>query len=74
MIDIGLVYATVKDVVNKDVNGFVTPNIFNRFAFVAQTNIYNKIFHDVKDSKKLMRSGINPVSYTHLTLPTKRIV
>lgn len=60
MIDIGLVYATVKDVVNKDVNGFVTPNIFNRFAFVAQTNIYNKIFHDVKDSKKLMRSGINP--------------
>jgi len=60
MIDITLVYTTVKDIVNKDVNGFITPSIFNRFAFAAQTNIYNRIFHGVKDSKKLMRSGINP--------------
>jgi len=60
MIDITLVYTTVKDIVNKDVNGFITPSIFNRFAFSAQTNIYNRIFHGVKDSKKHMRSGINP--------------
>lgn len=60
MIDITLVYTTVKDIVNKDVNGFITPSIFNRFAFAAQTNIYNRIFNGLKDSKKHMRSGINP--------------
>jgi hypothetical protein len=55
-----LVYNTLQDLANKDQQGFVTPVEFNRFAQVAQLNIFNGLFDELKDVKKLSRSGFDP--------------
>jgi hypothetical protein len=44
MASVQAVYNTLKDVVNKEQRGFVTPAMFNNFAQVAQLNVYNKLF------------------------------
>ena len=48
MIRIGVVYNTVRDLCNKDQKGFVTPAVFNTLAEVAQMNIYNEMFNELK--------------------------
>ena len=55
-----LVYNTLQDLSNKDQQGFVTSVEFNRFAQVAQLNIFNGLFDELKDVKKLSRSGFDP--------------
>jgi len=60
MVNIQQVFNIVKDIVNKENNGFITPSVFNSFAHLAQSKIHSSIFSTLKDSKKLMRSGINP--------------
>lgn len=57
MIDIGRVYNIVRDIANKDQKGFVTPNVFNSLAQVAQMNIYNEMFNELKLSVAMRRSG-----------------
>jgi hypothetical protein len=52
------VFYTVKDIVNKEQNGFLSVDAFNNFASIAQKNIFNRMFNDIKNSKKLSRSGI----------------
>ena len=54
------VYNTLQDLANKDQQGFVSPVEFNRFAQVAQLNIFNGLFDELKDVKKLSRSGFDP--------------
>jgi len=54
------VYETLQDLANKDQQGFVSPLEFNRFAQVAQLNIFNGLFDELKDVKKLSRSGFDP--------------
>ena len=54
------VYEAVRDLANKDQQGFVTDNEFNSFARLAQLNIFNGLFNELKDSKRLSRSGFNP--------------
>ena len=56
-----VVYNTLKDLTNKDQQGFVSPTEFNRFAQIAQLNIFNGLFDELKDAKKLSRSGFNPM-------------
>jgi hypothetical protein len=56
-----LVYNTLKDLANKDQQGFVTEIEFNRFAQIAQLNIFNSLFDELKDAKRLSRAGFNPV-------------
>jgi len=46
MIDIIRVYEIVRDIANKDQKGFVTPNVFNSFAQIAQMNVYNEMFKE----------------------------
>ena len=60
MVNIQQVFNIVKDVINKENNGFITPATFNNLAVLAQANIYNGIFNTIKDSKRLMRGGMNP--------------
>jgi len=60
MVNIQQVYNTVKDVINKENNGFINLATFNSFAVLAQMNIYNRIFNGSKDAKRLMRAGLNP--------------
>lgn len=55
-----LVYNTLKDLANKDQQGFVTELEFNRFAQIAQLNIFNSLFDEMKDAKRLSRAGFNP--------------
>ncbi len=52
-----VVYETLKDLVNKDQQGFVTPDEFNRFAQVAQLRIFNRLFDTLKDGSRLERAG-----------------
>ena len=54
------VYNTLQDLVNKDQQGFVTELEFNRFAPIAQLNIYNSLFDELKDAKRLSRAGYEP--------------
>lgn len=57
MIDVGRVYNIVRDIANKDQKGFVTPNVFNSFAQMAQTNVFNEMFKELRGSVAARRSG-----------------
>ena len=59
--DIGAVYEALKDLSNKDQQGFVSVAEFNRFANIAQLNIFNGLFDELKDAKRLSRAGFNPM-------------
>jgi hypothetical protein len=48
MISVERVYAIVRDICNKDQKGFVTPNVFNTLARVAQQNVYNEMFNELR--------------------------
>jgi hypothetical protein len=52
------VYETLKDLVNKDQRGFVTPITFNRFAGQAQLNIYNALFNEYEQYRRSGRQSI----------------
>lgn len=60
MASVQAVYNTLKDAVNKEQRGFVTPAMFNNFAQVAQLNIYNRMFDEMKDAHRKSRAGFNP--------------
>ena len=54
---VNVVYNTLKDLVNKDQQGFVTVDEFNRFAQVAQLRIFNRLFDSLKHGSRLERAG-----------------
>jgi hypothetical protein len=57
MASVETVYFTLKDLANKDQRGFITPTTFNRFAQVAQLNIFNRLFVDsTKDKVARLRN------------------
>lgn len=60
MASVNVVYNTLLDLVNKDQQGFVTPSMFNRFAGVAQMNIYNRLFDSLKDAHRNSRANFDP--------------
>ena len=56
-----MVHDTLLDLANKDQQGFVSDAEFNNFAQVAQLNVYNRLFDELKDAKRLSRAGFNPM-------------
>lgn len=54
---VNVVYNTLKDLVNKDQQGFVTVDEFNRFSNVAQIRIYNRLFDTLKSGSRLARTS-----------------
>ena len=56
MASVERVYKAVKDIANKDQRGFITPAVFNKFAGVAQMNIFNRLFTDTSLANKLRRA------------------
>jgi len=60
MASVQAVYNTLKDAVNKEQRGFVTPAMFNNFAQVAQMNIYNRLFEEMKEAHRRDRARFNP--------------
>ena len=59
MASVNRVYSALKDLVNKDQRGFVTPAVFNNFAQVAQMNLFNKMFGDAALNKRLRQGQID---------------
>ena len=57
MVSVIQVYEAVRDLCNKDQKGFITPAVFNRFAALAQQNIFNEMFNELKIATKLRRAG-----------------
>jgi len=53
MIDVAYVYNTVRDLANKDQKGFITPAVFNTFARLAQLNVFNEMFNELKLATRL---------------------
>lgn len=60
MARVRVVYETLRDLVNKDQKGFVTPSVFNSLAGVAQLNIFNRLFDDIKDAHRNRRASFDP--------------
>lgn len=60
MASIDKVYRTVKNLANKEQKGFISPSIFNRFAVIAQQNIYNELFQELVDAKRISRQNLDP--------------
>lgn len=54
---VNTVYQTLKHLVNKEQNGFITPDVFNSFAQIAQVRIFNRMFDQIKDSRRLSRAS-----------------
>jgi hypothetical protein len=59
MAKVQVVYETLKDLVNKDQQGFVTPSSFNNFANQAQLEIFNTLFEELKTPARLKRAGFD---------------
>lgn len=62
MASVNRVYSALKDLVNKDQRGFVTPAVFNNFAQVAQMNIFNDMFSSLDRSKVVRLRNADPKS------------
>lgn len=60
MISVIEVYNAVRDLANKDQRGFVTPNVFNSFAEVAQQNVFSRIIDDLVQAKALRMGQRDP--------------
>lgn len=59
MASVQKVYETLRDVVNKDQQGFISPDTFNNFASVAQLRIYNRLFTSLKDAQRNLKAGFD---------------
>ena len=60
MVSVLQVYTALKDLANKEQKGFITPQVFNSFAALAQMNVYNEMFSELVDAKRLMRQNFDP--------------
>jgi len=60
MADVKHVYLTVRDLVNKDERGFITPAMFNEFAQAAQVTVFNRIMNDLSIAAKARKGGMDP--------------
>lgn len=55
MISVQSVYESVKNLANKDQKGFVTPEVFNSFARIAQINIFQEMFMKPLEARKIQK-------------------
>jgi hypothetical protein len=58
---------TVMSIINKDNNGYITPEEFNSFAKQAQLEIFNQYFIDFKNSKLSDFKGQETSGYSDIT-------
>ncbi len=60
MVSVYQVYQSLKDLANKEQKGFITPQVFNNFSALAQMNIYNEMFLELSNAKRLSRQNFDP--------------
>lgn len=53
------VYQSLRDIVNKDQRGFITPIEFNSLAAVAQMSIFNRMFADMTKIESLRKRNLD---------------
>lgn len=53
------VYNALKDISNKEQKGYITEAVFNTFAGIAQTNVYNELFGDIQKAQQIIRAGLD---------------
>ena len=59
MISVVEVYNAVRDMANKDQKGFITPDVFNSFAAVAQKTVFSKIADKFVQANNFRLRGID---------------
>ncbi len=57
MISVVKVFNTIRDLCNEDQRGFVTPEVFNSFAEVAQESVFNTMKDEYLGTVRLRRSN-----------------
>lgn len=57
MVNVIEVYTILKNLANKEQKGFITPDVFNSFASVAQRNIINEMFDELEGNKRKAQAG-----------------
>ena len=57
MVSVIEVYTTLKNLANKEQKGFITPDVFNSFAGLAQRNIINEMFDELEGNKRKAQAG-----------------
>lgn len=57
MVSVIEVYTILKNLANKEQKGFITPDVFNSFANVAQRNIINEMFRELEGAKRKTQAG-----------------
>jgi hypothetical protein len=63
MISVIEIFNVVRDIANKEQRGFVTPEVFNTFADVAQKNIFNEMFQELLIAQQVRSKVIDPGRY-----------
>lgn len=63
MISVIEIFNVVRDIANKEQKGFVTPEVFNTFADIAQKNIFNEMFKELLMSQQVKRQAVDPGRY-----------
>ena len=59
MISVVKVFNTIRDLCNEDQRGFVTPEVFNSFAEVAQESVFEKMKMEHLNTARLKRSNMD---------------
>lgn len=59
MASVNIVYNTLKDLANKEQKGFITPQVFNNFAQIAQVNVFRSLFDKVQKAKAMRLRNID---------------
>lgn len=63
MINVIEVYNALRDLANKDQKGFISPRVFNEFAGIAQSAVYEEMFKELADAKTLRMRNIDPTQH-----------
>lgn len=58
---------TVLNIINKDNNGFITPEEFNSFAKQAQLELFQQYFYDFQKAKISDMKGLETSGYSDIT-------
>ena len=62
MVRVDSVYQKVLALANKEQRGYITPQEFNLFADLAQTEIFEQYFYDINQQKR-MPGDVGSISY-----------
>ena len=72
-INVNTVYRTVLSLLNREQRGFMTPDQYNRFARMAQLDLFEKSFSDYNRYLTRKETGTINDEYANLAKSTKKV-